>query len=260
MVPVAPNGVDRHIRWIKPREPWLLNRVFTQCGELAGNVIEGLARQMEAAAQATSLEDLFDRLTASEQLLRVDERVAPTMYRGPTVSARELEQLRRIEDVVRLGKVRRIERTTIVLEQGTVPTSAEYLRHCAAGPNQHHVRSSQRIASRCSRSGPPHPIPPRWWGRRGNAPTISRTKPSVSAEPSAERAARLGAGHIIGTNADYLVEGTGHRRPAGARPSIYRVVFVSALATAVRDAMSRSPAMCARVGRKLSRFWRTVKR
>jgi len=128
------NGVDpRDIRWIKPREPWLLNRVFTQCGDLAGNVIEGLARQMEAAAQATSLEDLFDRLTASEQLLRVDKRVTPTMYRGPTVSARELEQLRRIEDVVRLGKVRRIERTTIVLEQGAVPTGPESLHvHCAA--------------------------------------------------------------------------------------------------------------------------------
>jgi len=123
----------RDIRWIKPREGWLVNRVFAQCGELAGNLIEGIARQMEAAAQATSLDDLFDRLSVGEQLLRVDEGVAPTMYRGPTVSARELAELRRIEDVVRMGSVRRIERTTITLDQGTVTTSADHLHvHCAA--------------------------------------------------------------------------------------------------------------------------------
>jgi hypothetical protein len=128
------NGVEpRDIRWIKPREGWLVNRVFVQCGELAGNLIEGIARQMEAAAQATSLDDLFDRLSAGEQLLRVDERVAPTMYRAPTVSARELAELRRIEDVVRLGSVRRIERTTIELDRGTVTTSPDHVHvHCAA--------------------------------------------------------------------------------------------------------------------------------
>jgi hypothetical protein len=121
------------IRWIKPREAWLLNRVFAQCGEMVGDLLEGLSLQMEAAAQARSLEDLFDRLSASEQLLRIDERVTPTMYRAPTVSAAELEQMRRIEDVVRLGRVRRIERGAVVLEQGTIPTSPDHLHvHCAA--------------------------------------------------------------------------------------------------------------------------------
>jgi hypothetical protein len=128
------NGVaPRDIRWIKPREAWLLNRAFSQCGELVGSLIEGISLQMEAAAQARSLEDLFDRLNASQQLLRIDERVAPTMYRGPTVSAGELEQLRRIEDVVRLGRVRRVERREIVLDDGTIPTSSDHLHvHCAA--------------------------------------------------------------------------------------------------------------------------------
>ncbi len=121
------------IRWIKPREAWLHNRVFAQCGELVGNVLQGVSLQMEAAAQARSLEDLFDRLGASGVLLRIDEHVAPTMYKAPTVSAGELEQLRRIDDVVRLGRVRRIERDAIVLDQGTIPTSAGHLHvHCAA--------------------------------------------------------------------------------------------------------------------------------
>ena len=50
------------IRWIKPREAWLQNRVFAQGGELVGTLFEGISLQLEAAAQATSLDDLFERL------------------------------------------------------------------------------------------------------------------------------------------------------------------------------------------------------
>ncbi|MGB7991000.1 MAG: hypothetical protein WCF44_16505 [Candidatus Methylophosphatis roskildensis] len=126
---VAPDD----IRWIKPREAWFLNRAFAQGGELVGTLFEGISLQVEAAAQATSVDDLFDRLEATGQLLRVDERVTPTMWKGPTVSVGELEQLRQIKGVVRLGKVRRIERDAIVLDEGTIPTSPRHLHvHCAA--------------------------------------------------------------------------------------------------------------------------------
>ncbi|MGI1845986.1 hypothetical protein [Rhodococcus sp. SJ] len=121
------------IQWVKPREAWLRNRRFAQGGELVDDLIEGLARQMEAAARARTPAELFARLEASEQLLRVDEHVLPTMYKGPTVSTAELEQLRRIEDVVRLGHVRRIEHDTIVLDHGTIRTGPGHLHvHCAA--------------------------------------------------------------------------------------------------------------------------------
>jgi hypothetical protein len=121
------------IRWIKPREAWLVNRVFAQGGELVGTMIDGIALQIEAAAQATSLDDLFDRLNTADQLLRVDEGVTPTMYKSATVSAYELGELRRIRDVVRLGRIRRIEGSAIVLDGGTVRTSPGHLHvHCAA--------------------------------------------------------------------------------------------------------------------------------
>jgi hypothetical protein len=126
---VAPDD----IQWIKPREAWFFNRRYLQGGELVGVAFDGLSRQIEAAAQATSLDDLFTRLEASEQLLRIDRDVRPTMFRGPTVSVAEVEQLRRIDRVVRLGKVRRIERDRIVLDEGTIPTSPRQLHvHCAA--------------------------------------------------------------------------------------------------------------------------------
>jgi hypothetical protein len=151
---VAPDS----IRWIKPREGWLLNRAYSQCGELVGKLIEGIALQMEAAAQATSLDDLFDRLNASAQLLRIDERVTPTMFRMPTVSQRELDLLRRIEDVVRLGHIQRIERDTILLEDGTIPTTPGHLHvHCAAAGLKNApavpIFSADRITLQPIRSG-----------------------------------------------------------------------------------------------------------
>ena len=61
---VAPDD----IRWIRPRESWYLNRVFTQGGELVGTLFEGLSLQMEAAAQASSVDELLRRLNATAQL------------------------------------------------------------------------------------------------------------------------------------------------------------------------------------------------
>jgi hypothetical protein len=49
------------------------------------------------------------------------------MFRGTMLSARELDALRQIEDVVRLGRVRRIEADRIVLEQGETETGPETL-------------------------------------------------------------------------------------------------------------------------------------
>ena len=128
------NGVDAgRIQWIKPREAWLLNRVYFQPGELVGTLLMGIALQMEAAAQATSVDDLFDRLDATGQLRRVDQGVRPTMYKAATIADWELDLLRCIENVVRLGHVRRIERDRIILDKGTIPTSPGHLHvHCAA--------------------------------------------------------------------------------------------------------------------------------
>lgn len=128
------NGVDPEaIRWIKPREAWLLNRAYAQPGELVGELMEGVARQMESAAAASSAEDLFERLEGSEQIRRVDSGVRPTMHKGATISEWEVEQLRQIENIDRLGRVRRIERDRIVFDQGEAPTAAGSLYiHCAA--------------------------------------------------------------------------------------------------------------------------------
>jgi hypothetical protein len=66
-------------------------------------------------------------------LLRIDRSVRPVMFHGATVSHLELEVLRRIKNVVRLGRVQRLERHQIVLEHGSIPTSPEHLHiDCSA--------------------------------------------------------------------------------------------------------------------------------
>jgi hypothetical protein len=126
---VAPES----IRWIKPRDAWFVNRKFAQGGELVGTLLEGIALQIEALANAVSRRDLFERLSAAGQLLRVDDAASPSMYKAATMSAAEVDALRRIRDVVRLGRVRHVGRDQITLDGGSVPTTSRTLHvHCAA--------------------------------------------------------------------------------------------------------------------------------
>ncbi|WP_218509917.1 FAD/NAD(P)-binding protein [Variovorax sp. dw_308] len=121
---VAPGA----IRWIVPRDAWFLDRAAVQPGmDSFDPTFLGLARQMEAVADATSISDLFLRLEAANQVLRLSPAIEPTMYRCATVAAAEMREVRRIEHIVRLGHVRSIEPTRIVLERGAVPAAPDWL-------------------------------------------------------------------------------------------------------------------------------------
>ena len=126
------NGVapDR-IVWVRPRDPWMLNRAMVQPDPV---VAFGLAADtMAAAADAESLDDLFLRLEAAGVMLRVDRGVVPTMAKTPTLGAWELDLLRTVERVVRLGHVQRVTGREIVLDGGTVPLDpGSLVVHCAA--------------------------------------------------------------------------------------------------------------------------------
>src|SRR3989440_12586034 len=125
-------GTDpEDITWIRPRDSWILNRAFFQPGR--SRTFEGIVLQLEAMVGSESVDELYERLEEDEGMLRTDRAVVPTMMKGGTVSLRELEQLGRIENVVRLGHVERIEPDRIVLEQGSIPTTPQHLHvHCAA--------------------------------------------------------------------------------------------------------------------------------
>ena len=131
------NGVapDR-IVWVRPRDPWMLNRAVVQPDPVVGL---GLAADtMAAAAEAESLDDLFLRLEATGVMLRIDRAVVPTMAKTPTLGTWELDLLRTIENVVRLGHIKHVTRHEIVLDQGSVPLApGSLVVHCAASGLQY---------------------------------------------------------------------------------------------------------------------------
>src|SRR4051812_13794669 len=131
------NGVppDR-IMWVRPRDPWMLNRAVVQPDPA---VAIGLAADtMAAASAAESLDDMFLRLEAAGVMLRVDRDVVPTMAKTPTLATWELDELRSIENVVRLGHVKHVTRREIVLEHGSVPRPpGSVVVHCAASGLQY---------------------------------------------------------------------------------------------------------------------------
>ncbi len=113
------------VRWIMPRDSWLIDRANTQpTADFFMQTFGAVAAQLQAVVDATSMSDLYLRLEAAGQLLRVDTGVVPSRYFCATVSRQELAQLRRIKNVVRLGRVKAIEADRIVMAQGQIPTDA----------------------------------------------------------------------------------------------------------------------------------------
>ena len=139
------NGVEPdRIRSVRPRDHWFHHRRHYQALDLVGDNMEGISLDAQAGAEATDVDDLFDRLEASGRLVRIDPTAKATMYRITMLSPMELDALRQIEDVVRLGHVRRIEADRIVLAEGEAD----------AGPDVVHVDCTAQGL----RSVPPVPV------------------------------------------------------------------------------------------------------
>jgi hypothetical protein len=126
------HGVDPDaVCWVRPREPWMMNRAVVQPDPA---IFTGMAADtMQAGAEAASLEDLFLRLEDAGIVLRIDRTVMPTMAKAPTLAAWELEQLRTLENVVRRGHVRAVDRGRLTFADGSVAVADDALVvHCAA--------------------------------------------------------------------------------------------------------------------------------
>ena len=115
-------GVDPdRIRWIRGRDPWQIDRTFTQPLDLVGSTMRLQARWVEAAAAAEDGLDFARRLENAGVFVRIDLSVEPLVFRGATVSLREIDAVRTIEHVVRARRVRSIGRVTVATDAGDVP-------------------------------------------------------------------------------------------------------------------------------------------
>jgi hypothetical protein len=125
-------GVDPGaITWVRPRDPWMLDRARIQ--PRPETFLGMVADLLRDAAASRSLPELFLALEDSGTMLRLDPSVTPTMAKTPTLGRWELELLRTVTDVVRLGHVRRASPGRLELDEGTVRVpSGAVVVDCAA--------------------------------------------------------------------------------------------------------------------------------
>ncbi|MBD3942341.1 pyridine nucleotide-disulfide oxidoreductase [Microbacterium sp. NEAU-LLC] len=119
------------ITWVRPRDPWLLNRAVVQPDPA---IFLGMGAQtMAAAAASRDPDDVFLRLEDAGIMLRIDTGVIPAMAKTPTLAAWELDLVRTIDDVVRRGHLRAAAPGRLRFDSGDVRTPADALVvHCAA--------------------------------------------------------------------------------------------------------------------------------
>ena len=125
-------GVDPDaICWVRPRDPWMLNRAVIQPDPVIYTAM--MADLFQASAEGSSLDDIMLRLEDAGVMLRIDRSVTPTMAKAPTLATWELELLRTVENVVRRGHVREAAPGRLTFDDGPLAVAPDALVvHCAA--------------------------------------------------------------------------------------------------------------------------------
>lgn len=134
------------ISWVRPRESWLWNRIYTQPHvDFLEQVVGMQIAILEAAGRAGDGAELMRILgTEGDYFLRIDPAIEPEMFHFATISQAEVAILRRIEDVIRHGRVRAIEPGRLVFGETevAVPENSLFI-DCTASAVPFTVRDDQ---------------------------------------------------------------------------------------------------------------------
>ena len=190
------NGVDPGaICWVRPRTRGCSTARWSSRIQSCSSARRPTSwRQPPAAASA---DDVFFRLEDAGVMLRIDRSVTPTMAKVPTLAQWELDRLRTIDRVVRLGHLRHVQPGRLVLDEGEAVMARDaVVVHCAASglkypplvpiwgregdhatADPHHVRLLRCGARRI---------------RRGDARGRRREEPAVPARAVLQHTGRLG--------------------------------------------------------------------
>ncbi|MGE0485326.1 MAG: NAD(P)-binding protein [Gammaproteobacteria bacterium] len=120
------NGIDpARIAWIMPADAWMFDRFCVNPGRKFSDPITQYAIGiLQAALAAQDYDDFFARLVERDLVRQLDPAVKPTRWRCATFTPLELDELRRIRNVVRMGYLESASPTTMKLQQGTYATPA----------------------------------------------------------------------------------------------------------------------------------------
>lgn len=117
-------GVDPDaIRWIMPNDSWLWDRPGIQ----PGSATDGVLDLLDAVGRTSSATEAFEWLEAKGSIHRIDRDHTPTKWRCATMDPGEVTTLRRVDDVVRQGRVVAIGPDKIECQEGTVAAREGHL-------------------------------------------------------------------------------------------------------------------------------------
>lgn len=129
------NGVSQdQITWIMPRDAWLRDRASLQPGNLFSERLAGTLKLVaQAAATSQSVDDYLDKMEQGRESMRLSSEIRPEMYRCATVSVAELDEISKIENIVRKGRVVSIGRDEVTLQKGSYkPKPGTLYINCSA--------------------------------------------------------------------------------------------------------------------------------
>lgn len=121
------NRVDPdRITWVMPSDAWMFSRFDVNPGrKFSDPVTQYAIGLLECALVAKDYDDYFAKLVERKLVLQLDSSVKPTRWRCATFTPLELEQLRRIKNVVRKGYLESASPTEMKMQHGTHPTPAD---------------------------------------------------------------------------------------------------------------------------------------
>jgi hypothetical protein len=116
------------MRWIIPADYWFYNRAkFQGIPEFFADSVGGFTGMYESIAKGSNTSDVALGYERSGVWLRLNSSIEPKQFHAATLTLQEVEELRRIQDVVRKGHVTKIEAHQITLTHGMVEAKPDTL-------------------------------------------------------------------------------------------------------------------------------------
>ena len=135
----------QRVTWVIAADGWMLNRAPSTTLRGSTKLFAQALLRCDGDTEAA-----YATLEQEGHFLRLDSSVTPTRFRFPTVDLDELERLRRVHDVVRRGRVARIDlcagAPTLAFGDGQPPLNlpaGSLLVHCAS-PGPLHAATGRR--------------------------------------------------------------------------------------------------------------------
>jgi hypothetical protein len=132
---IAHGVAPERITWVRPSDYWMFQREnILNHPDYFETTVGGFQAEMEALGTSSTVAEYCEKMEASGMWHRIDPEIWPTRFHAAVCSRKEMDALRQVRDVVRLGHVRRIQADRMILAEGevAVPPGARLYIDCTA--------------------------------------------------------------------------------------------------------------------------------